>query len=170
LNRKIITAVAAALIAVIAPASASAQSATVVKETVTIASCSVATTTAGVPATCRIPPSYHKQAWAERVFSIQFHVKSTPSGQVLSETPAGGSPSLTFGIQCVHVLHSATPPAITENFTYANTGIVTPWTSSALATPYRRYCTASISASVPTGLIHAWITAVIVKGARHSTP
>jgi hypothetical protein len=70
----------------------------------------------------------------------------------------------------VHVLHSATPPAITQSFTYANTGIVTPWASSVLATSYRRYCTVSISASVPEGLIHVWITAVITKGAPHSTP
>jgi hypothetical protein len=150
----------AATVALIVPASASARPAAVSKVTVTISSCSVASTTQGVPAQCSTNSPGHGNSYAYKVFSMQVHVKANPGGQTISQA------SLNMG--CTGPGSGPGQPTGQMTLGYQNPG-VTPFASLTEATPYHRFCTAVGNASVPEGLIHVWITAVIVKGAKHTT-
>jgi hypothetical protein len=110
-----------------------AQPVVVVKETVTIASCSVATTTAGVPAQC-ITPTRH---YAYKVFSMQMHVRANPGGQAVD--PAN------LYLNCTGPGSGPSQPLGNEQVNYRFPG-ATPFDSLTLATPYHRFCTAQASA------------------------
>jgi hypothetical protein len=172
--RKIITTAAVAAVAVActltATASASTGRTTVVKQTVTIASCTGSAQSGG-SASCFVPPVGHRMPFAYKVFSMQVHVKSSPGGQPVIPV------ELDEG--CTGPAQSHVPPPAAslqlgwpsrvggESDTAPGS---TPFESGQLATPYQRFCVAGASATVGQGSIHVWITAVIQKGAKHSSP